>query len=109
MCFFLCLCAYLGSDYTGEDIPIFPILFNPSDLLKCFDLGIVDDNVVEPPESFSITLLQTDLQIESSSTVNIEDDDGTCRSVDGLFFSVESFDTLRVPRREEENASRDLS
>ena len=77
--------AYLELDYRGEDIPLTAIDFNPGDVLKCIDIGIIDDDVVELPESFMVVVVVPLIGVQSSIQVNIEDDDGTCPICVALF------------------------
>ena len=51
------------------------------------NIGVIDDDSVEPPEEFVVRLNQPDSQQEDETTVSITDNDGKI-SEDGRFFGV---------------------
>ena len=52
-------------------------MFSPNNSVSCFNITIIDDNVFEDPESFSVSLYVHEGSPATSSTiVNIEDNDG---------------------------------
>ena len=71
---------YLGTDFSGEDVPNSPIVLSPDDTSSCFDIGILDDNVIELTESFLVSVVSLSVEDDSpgaSTLVKILDDDGT--------------------------------
>ena len=51
------------------------------------NIGVIDDDLVEPVEQFVVRLNQPDSQQEDETTVSITDNDGKI-SEDGRFFSA---------------------
>ena len=67
---------YLGTDFSDEDVPAAPIDLSPDDTNSCFNIGILDDSVIEFTESFTVSLSVDEDSPEASTLIKIFDDDG---------------------------------
>ena len=66
----------IDDDYLGDSIPQ-EVMFTPGMVEMCFDLDVVDDDTVEPPETVVIGVrLQGSSDYLSSTHVTILDNDG---------------------------------
>ena len=65
-----------GSDYSR--FPVIPVVIEPGMTVKCFQIAIIDDRVIEGPESIVLHALNDRNTLVTSSVINIEDNDGTC-------------------------------
>ena len=68
---------YLGTDFNGGDVPTGPIVLSPDGTNSCFNIGILDDSVIEFTESFRVSLSIDEDSPEAFTLVKILDDDGT--------------------------------
>ena len=63
-------------DYNASSIPQ-TVTFAPGVSKQCFDVEILDDNIVEGSEMFTISVvLQGSLETPTDAHITIEDDDG---------------------------------
>ena len=89
--------------FTGEDFSapqLTELVFQPEDDILPYSFQLIDDQVIEPTEDFSLVLSINETQqglqpgTNTSTTVNILDDEGTGRTVyrmclEGMRLSVQ--------------------
>ena len=67
---------HTGSDYNASSIPA-TLAFPPGSTEQCFNVKVIDDDVNEPSETFTITVRrQGGVGVATTTQVTIEDGDG---------------------------------
>ena len=69
----------LSADEDYEPLTSYPLLFSPGVSMACVVISIVDEFVVEPDQSFIVSLGSSDPVISTpiaAASVTVEDNDG---------------------------------
>ena len=76
------------ADYNASSISQ-TVTFAPRVSKRCFDVDILDDNIVEGSEMFMISVvLQGSSDTPTNADVTIEDDDGKLNLLTSIFLCV---------------------